>query len=135
MKSDSEITYSIEPSLGVTEFIDVLKRSTLGERRPVEDVPRMEAMLRGADVIVTARCDGLLVGVARAITDRCYCTYLADLAVDEVFQKRGIGRELLWRAHEAAGLDTKLILLAAPKAESYYPHIGMTKHHSCWVSS
>ena len=135
MNADAPIQFALEAGLGAAEFIDVLQRSTLAERRPVEDVARMEAMLRGADVLVTARCNGLLVGVARAITDRCYCTYLADLAVDESFQKHGIGRELLRRAHEAAGPDTKLILLAAPKAESYYPHIGMTKHHSCWVSS
>ncbi|HEY7427094.1 MAG TPA: hypothetical protein VH682_22865 [Gemmataceae bacterium] len=32
-----------------------------------------------------------------------------------------------------AGLHTTLVLLAAPKAQSYYPHAGMTKHESCWV--
>jgi hypothetical protein len=25
-----------------------------------------------------------------------------------------------------------LILLAAPKAVDYYPHIGMQQHPSCW---
>jgi hypothetical protein len=25
-----------------------------------------------------------------------------------------------------------LILLAAPQAESYYPHVGFTQHPSCW---
>jgi predicted N-acetyltransferase YhbS len=92
----------------------------------------MRAMLAGAGVIATARVDGLLVGVSRAITDFAYCTYLSDLAVDERYQRQGIGRELIRRTHEAAGLQTSLILLAAPKAESYYPHIGMTKHDSCW---
>ena len=86
-----------------------------------------------ADVIVTARVDGLLVGVSRAITDFSFCTYLSDLAVDEQFQGEGIGRELIRRTHELAGLHTTLILLAAPKAMSYYPHIGMSKHESCWV--
>lgn len=91
-------------------------------------------MLRQADLIVTARDDaGLLVGVSRALTDYAYSTYLADLAVDEAFQGRGIGRELIGRTHEAAGLHTMLILLAAPKAETYYPHIGMRQHGSCWV--
>lgn len=28
---------------------------------------------------------------------------------------------------------TTLILLSAPKAASYYPYIGMTKHESCWI--
>ena len=84
-------------------------------------------------MIVAARLDGLLVGVSRAITDFAYCTYLSDLAVDEQHQRQGIGRELIRRTHEAAGLHTTLILLSAPKAITYYPHIGMTQHDSCWV--
>ncbi len=125
--------YELAPELSVEEFIDVLVRSTLAERRPVQDRKIIEGMLRQADVIVTARVDGLLVGVSRAITDFSFCTYLSDLAVDERFQGQGIGRELIRRTHEAAGLHTTLILLAAPKAMTYYPHIGMTKHESCWV--
>lgn len=127
------VTYQLEPDLGTGEFIDVLVRSTLAERRPVADVATIAGMLRHADLIVTARVDGLLIGVARAITDHSYCTYLSDLAVDERFQGRGVGRELLRRTHAAAGLHTTLILLAAPRAQSYYPHIGMTKHDSCWI--
>lgn len=131
---EPKVTYALEPHLAAPDFIEVLRRSTLAERRPVEDRERIEAMLRHADVIVTARHDGLLIGVARAITDYGYCTYLSDLAVDASFQRKGIGRELLRRAHEAAGSQTRLILLAAPKAAGYYPRLGMTRHDSCWVS-
>ncbi len=127
------VQYRLEPDLSPEEFIDVLVRSTLAERRPVHDPDTIRAMLKNADVIVTARLDGLLVGVSRALTDFAYCTYLSDLAVDERHQRQGIGRELIRRTHEAAGLHTTLILLAAPKAQSYYPHVGMTKHESCWV--
>jgi predicted N-acetyltransferase YhbS len=127
------IDYRVEPNLSPDEFIDILNRSTLGERRPVSDWHRMETMLRNADVIVTARSGGLLVGVSRAITDFCFCTYLSDLAVDAAFQKQGIGRELIQRTHAAAGLPTRLILISAPKARSYYPHIGMVPHDSCWM--
>jgi GNAT superfamily N-acetyltransferase len=128
-----DVTYQLEPELSVEELIDVLIRSTLAERRPVDDRARMEGMLRHADVIVTARVAGKLVGVSRAITDFHYCTYLSDLAVDEAFQRRGIGKTLIRRTHEAAGLGTTLILLAAPKAVAYYPHIGLEPHPSCWV--
>ena len=127
------ISYGLEPALGADEFVDVLRRSTLAERRPVGNSERIAGMLAHADLIVTARNgSGLLVGVSRAISDFSYCTYLSDLAVDEAFQRRGIGRELIRRTHAAAGLHTTLILLAAPKAETYYPHIGMQPHHSCW---
>ena len=127
------IDYQLEPQLSAEEFIDVLVRSTLGERRPVDDRERVESMLKNADLIVTARSNGRLVGVSRAITDFAFCTYLSDLAVDESCQKQGIGRKLIERTHEAAGLMTRLILIAAPKARSYYPHIGMVPHDSCWM--
>ncbi len=124
--------YAIEPQLTPAEFIDVLHRSTLAERRPVDRPDLIQAMLENAAVIVTARDHGRLVGISRALTDFVYCTYLSDLAVDEAYQRRGIGRELIRQTHLAAGLQTALILLAAPKARSYYGHIGMTAHESCW---
>lgn len=99
----------------------------------MDDRPRMEAMLRNANVIVTARIEGQLVGVSRAISDFAYVTYLSDLAVAESHQGQGIGKELIRQTHEAAGLDTLLLLLAAPKARDYYPHIGMEPHPSCWI--
>jgi GNAT superfamily N-acetyltransferase len=128
-----DVTYQLEPGLSPAEFTDVLVRSTLAERRPVHDAEAIRKMLAHADVIVTARVAGRLVGVARALTDFGFCTYLSDLAVDQAWQRRGIGRELLRRAHEAAGLHTTLILLAAPQAQSYYPHVGLTRHESCWI--
>lgn len=127
------IAYRLEPELESDEFIDVLNRSTLAERRPVQNAKTIRAMLANADVIVAARDNGRLVGVSRAITDFAYCTYLSDLAVAESHQRQGIGRELIRRTHAAAGLQTKLILLAAPKARTYYPHIGMVPHDSCWM--
>lgn len=127
------VTYQLEPKLSADEFIDVLVRSTLAERRPVHDRATIQGMLDNADVIVTARSDGRLVGVARSITDFAYCTYLSDLAVDESCQRQGIGKELIRRSHEAAGQNTLLCLLAAPKAQEYYPRIGMVRHESCWT--
>jgi len=129
------IHYENELHLQVDEFVDCLIRSTLAERRPVDDIPRIEGMLRHTDLIITARTTtGLLVGVSRALTDFHYCTYLSDLAVDVSYQRSGIGRELIAKTHKHAGLNTTLILLSAPKAESYYPHIGMTRHQSAWIS-
>ena len=127
------VEYGLEPGLSPLEFTDLLIRSTLAERRPVDRPEVIAAMLSNADVVLTARAEGRLVGIARAVTDFSYCTYLSDLAVDVAHQGRGIGRELIRRTHEAAGLQTSLILLAAPKARTYYPHIGMRPHDSCWI--
>lgn len=127
------IAYQLEPNLSPDEFIDVLVRSTLAERRPIDQPEVIRGMLEHADLVVTARAEGRLVGVSRAITDFNYCTYLSDLAVDQTYQRCGIGRELIRRTHEAAGTNTSLILLAAPKARTYYPHIGMVPHDSAWI--
>ena len=128
------VRFTLEGDLAADEFIDVLNRSTLAERRPVQEPGTIDAMLRGADIVVTARTGhGHLVGISRAITDWAYCTYLSDLAVDTSFQRQGIGRELIDRTHETAGRNTTLILLAAPLATDYYAHIGMTAHDSCWL--
>ncbi len=127
------VAYAVEPHLTPAEFIDVLRRSTLAERRPVDDAATVAGMLAHAGVIVTARVGGRLVGVSRAVTDFSYCTYLSDLAVDVAHQGRGIGRELIRRTHDAAGRHTTLVLLAAPKAATYYPHVGLRRHDSCWV--
>ena len=129
-----DIRILLEPDLSVAEFIDVLQRSTLSQRRPVDDVARVTGMLRHADIIATARdSNSHLVGVARSISDFHYCTYLSDLAVDAAFQRRGIGKQLIDFSHDHAGRQTTLVLLSAPAAREYYPHIGMTRHDSCWI--
>lgn len=130
-----DIQIQLEPDLSVEDFVGILRSSTLGERRPVENADVIAGMLRHADLIVTARTEeGSLVGVARSITDFSYCTYLSDLAVDQAYQRQGIGKRLIDFSHASAGKNTTLILLAAPAAAAYYPHIGMMKHDSCWLS-
>ncbi|MCB9280082.1 MAG: GNAT family N-acetyltransferase [Lewinellaceae bacterium] len=125
------ITYQIENDLPADEFTAVLRASTLGLRRPVDDPERMAAMVRHANLIVTARLDGQLVGVARSVTDFVFCTYLSDLAVDQALQRQGIGRELIRRT-KLATPQAKLILLSAPAAVDYYPRIGMTRHDAAF---
>ena len=88
----TDIHYSLEPGLAAAEFIELLRQSTLAERRPVDEIERMERMLRNADIILTAHtAEHRLVGVSRAITDFAYCTYLSDLAVAHDFSGGGLG--------------------------------------------
>lgn len=126
------ITYKIEQSITTGEFTEVLNASTLAERRPVNEPERITQMLQHANLIATARDEGKLIGVARSLTDFVYCTYLSDLAVDERYQKMGIGKALI-RLTKNHSPQAKLILLAAPKAVDYYPKIGMTKWEHCYT--
>ena len=126
------IEYRTGNSLDLDEVIALYRASTLGERRPVDDRERMGAMLREANLVITAWDGALLVGIARSLTDRSYATYLSDLTVRESHQRRGIGRELIRRT-QAAGGRALLILLSAPAAAEYYPRIGFRQHPSAWM--
>lgn len=128
-----EVVYALEPDLGVDEFRAVLVASTLGERRPVGDAACLAGMLEHANLIVTARVSGRLVGVARSVTDFHYCCYLSDLAVDRGLQGRGVGRELVDRTQGQLGSKAKLILLSAPAAVDYYPKLGFELHPAAYL--
>lgn len=125
------ISYQVENDLKPEEFVKVLERSTLGERRPLNEPERIAAMLAHGNLILTARDNGNIVGVARSLSDFSFCTYLSDLAVDQDYQHKGIGTELIRRTQREAP-NAKLILLAAPAAVNYYPHIGMKRHEHCF---
>ncbi|MGE5569346.1 MAG: GNAT family N-acetyltransferase [Rhodospirillales bacterium] len=126
------ITYRIGNDLDLDQVIELYVASTLGERRPVDDRCRMESMLRNANLVVTAWDGELLVGIARSLTDFSYATYLSDLAVRVSHQRMGIGKELI-RITKREGGQARIILLAAPRAVDYYPHIGFTRHESAWI--
>jgi GNAT superfamily N-acetyltransferase len=115
------------------QFVDLLQRSTLALRRPVDDPNCIQAMLKHANLLCTAWDGSKLVGVARSVTDFEYCCYLSDLAVDQAYQRAGIGKGLIRLTKSKLGKRAKIILLAAPNAETYYQHIGFETHRSAWI--
>lgn len=127
------IRYECARKISAAEFIDLLRRSTLAERRPVGDARCIQAMLEHANLLCTAWAGQRLVGIARSLTDFEYCCYLSDLAVDAAWQNQGVGRELIRLTQSRLGAKARIILLAAPKAEAYYPRLGFTAHHSAWI--
>ena len=116
------IVYAREDNLGADEYIAVVKSS--GLNRPVEDRTRVEQMLAQANLIVTAREDGRLVGFARSLTDFCFCCYLS----------KGIGKRLIEETRrEAGGPLTTTLLLSAPTAMSFYQGIKMPHADNCFL--
>lgn len=126
------IEYRVDRALSAAEFIDILNRSTLGERRPIADAACIEGMVKNASLTVTAWAGATLVSVARSVTDFCYACYLSDLAVDVAYQHSGIGRGLVSHTLKQLGPHCKICLLAAPAAEGYYPKLGFVHNAKCW---
>jgi len=127
------IEYKINAPVSTDQFIELLLESTLGERRPVEDRECMEGMVKNSNLMVTAWDGDKLIGIARSMTDFHYACYMSDLAVDKRYQREGIGKKLQSLTQEQLGPKCKLILVAAPDANSYYKHIGFTNNQRCWV--
>lgn len=127
------LRYETSAPITVEQFADLLRRSTLAERRPVDDGACLAAMLEHGNLLCTAWEGEKLVGVARSMTDFAYCCYLSDLAVDRAYQRQGIGRELIRQTQSKLGPRAKIILLSAPAAVEYYPRIGFEAHPSAWV--
>ena len=133
MMPDNTLIFSTTDTPTVAEFADVLRRSTLAERRPVHDAACLAQMVSGASLWATCRRNGEMIGVARSVTDFAYCCYLSDLAVDQAFAHQGIGRQLIAETRARLGPQCSLILLSAPAAVEYYPRIGFTQHPSAWI--
>ncbi len=133
MDIKTNIQYKKSAEISAALFADLLHRSTLAERRPVNDPVCLEGMLANSNLIISAWQNDTLVGIARSVTDFHFCCYLSDLAVDQAYQHYGIGKALQQQTQAALGPQCTLILLAAPAADSYYGHIGFSRHPRCWV--
>ena len=123
--------YTSERTISAPQLAQLFERS--GINRPTTDIARMAQMLEHADILATAWDDEKLVGVARSLTDFCYCCYLSDLAVDRDYQHSGIGRQLIQMTQEKIGPQTTLLLLAAPTAMDYYPKVGFEAVPNGWI--
>jgi len=127
------IEYKINEPISADQFIELLVSCSLGERRPIQDRECMEGMISNSNLTVSAWESGRLVGLARSMTDFHYACYLSDLAVAQDHQKLGIGKQLQAITQDQLGPRCKLVLIAAPAANSYYEHIGFINNPRCWV--
>jgi len=127
------IKYQVNISITPGQFMDLLKRSGLSERRPVDDAECIAGMIKNSNLMVTAWSGDALIGIARSVTDFHYCCYISDIAIDREYQKQGIGKALIARTQDELGPRCRIILLSAPAAVGFYSRIGMEKHPEAWM--
>lgn len=127
------VTYKDNAIISPEQAIDLYIRSTLGERRPINNPSTFSDMLTNANLIISAWDEEKLIGISRSFTDFSYVTYLADLAVDAGYQRQGIGKRLIEETQLRLGPECMIVLLAAPKANTYYEHIGFEHNPRAWT--
>jgi N-acetylglutamate synthase-like GNAT family acetyltransferase len=130
-RNNLEIIYKIDYKPEIELIIDLFKNS--GINRPIDDKERIKKMFDNANLIISAWDKNLLIGIARSLTDFCYCCYLSDLAIRYEYQRKGIGKKLIDLTKEKIGNQTALILLSAPNAMDYYPKIGFKKAENAFI--
>ncbi|MSU31142.1 MAG: GNAT family N-acetyltransferase [Pedosphaera sp.] len=128
-----DITYRDDALVTVEAAMDLFKRSTLGERRPLHRPDIFEGMLKNASLPLTAWHGERLGEISRSLTDFTYVAYLADLAVDEAYQRRGIGKHLIGETIARLGQDCMVVLLAARKANECYAKRGFQNNLRAWI--
>jgi predicted N-acetyltransferase YhbS len=125
------IHYKINTKLSEEQVAEIFKES--GINRPSDDLQRIKKMIDNANLTITAWDGDRLIGIARALTDFCYCCYLSDLAVSRKFQRKGIGKELIKRIQKEISKDSMLLLLSAPGAMEYYPKVKFEKVNNGFI--
>jgi GNAT superfamily N-acetyltransferase len=125
------LSFQVEKSLTLEEYIYILHDSGLGKRRPMDNPSHLERMIQGSNLLVTARENGHLIGFLRGLSDFCYRCFIADLAVAKAYQGKGVGREILKFTRSLAP-EARLILFAAEDAEPFYQRLGFRPHEHCY---
>lgn len=116
-----DLKFSVNERVGVTEAIDLLKRSEM--KRPDEDAHRLVRIVPQANIVVAARDGRKLVGLARGLKECSGCCYLSDLIVDRAYRDQGLGEQLIRRVRNAIGENTLIVLVPAPDAVVYNAEI------------
>ncbi|MFL0683451.1 MAG: GNAT family N-acetyltransferase [Algoriphagus aquaeductus] len=125
------IVYQLETQISLEEYSMILTESGLGVRRPMEDLMLLQKMIDGSNLLVTARQDQQLIGLLRGLSDFCYRSFVADLAVSMSFQRMGIGRNLIHFAKDLAP-NARIFLFSAEDAEGFYQKLGFQLHERCY---
>jgi len=125
------LVFKVENGISLQEFQFILEDSGLSARRPMEDPLLLERMIKGANLLITARLEGQLVGILRGLSDFCYRSFIADLAVARSFQRKGIGRQLIQVARNQAP-EARLFLFSAEDAAPFYEKLGFHLHERCY---
>lgn len=128
-----------EERLTAKEYIDFLKRTDLGSQYPKERFEqRIEKLVKNASISLTARDEkNYLIGVLFGITDFAYWLFITDLGIDRQYTGKGIGTELMKKAHQLAGGEENIILYtcANENAVGFYQKFGMETANDVMVKN
>jgi len=127
----AEVSVEASPVLDPAEVMALY--DAVGWTAYTEDTSTLLAALAGSSLVLAARRDGQLVGLARVISDGASVCYVQDLLVHPDAQRTGVGRTLMLAVLERyAGLRQKVLLTDdKPGQRAFYETVGFreTRDH------
>ena len=95
------------------------------------DLDALDRALQGSSLVVTARRDGRLVGLARIVSDGATIAYLQDILVRPEEQRGGVGRRLVTAALAPFESVRQKVLLTDddPGQRAFYESLGFAETH------
>lgn len=91
-----------------------------------KDPDLLRAAVSGSSYVVTARRDGALIGLARAMSDDATICYLQDVLVHPDEQRHGVGRLLVQAMLDRYAKVRQKVLLTddEPAQRTFYESLG-----------
>ena len=129
------INYSEEISINTTELLVLYNDA--GWKAYTSKPEELTAAVSNSLFVLTAREDGKLVGMLRAIGDGLTIIYIQDILVLESHQRKGIGSSLLKMTLDKYPAVRQIVLLTDNKPEtvSFYERAGLVSPDSLGLSS
>ncbi len=125
----------MDDQIHTDEVLEIYKANEWSSAsKPVE----LMAALRNSHGLVTARCEGKLVGIGNAISDGHLVVYFPHMLVHPVFQRQGVGRQMMAAMLKKYAGFHQQMLTADSKAIAFYESLGFAragKTEPLWIYS
>ena len=121
---------------GKTEEIEVVTLYRANEWSSAEKPERLLPALRNSHTLVTARIEGVLVGIGNAISDGHLVVYYPHMLVHPSYHGQGIGRKMMEAMQSVYGDFHQQMLTADGGAIEFYKALGFEragKTEPMWV--
>lgn len=91
--NDSRVHLASATSVALRDLVRLY--SAVGWTAYTKAPESLAAAISGSSYVITARMDGDLVGLARAVSDNATICYIQDILVDPEYQRSGLGRQMV----------------------------------------
>lgn len=122
--NDSRIRLSSATSVALEDLVRLY--SAVGWTAYTKAPESLAAAIGGSSFVVTARLDGQLIGLARAVSDNATICYIQDILVDPAHQRSGLGRQLVEHILGQYGDVRQKVLITddEPGQRAFYQSLG-----------